>query len=222
MDKSSKNKTINQHIITRLDVMQVQNEHFETNELSRSNKTLYSLLGQVYEVFKSIGEEDKETLKHLKSILTERGVKVQDNTPFLTVLIRYVFNSDRSKSFNYNRVISSAIQKGISPKDLPSHIEEMGGIEECKKDYIPSQKTIDKKQRVSDLIESIQRKFVGLESFYEFETGKQIKKVDGCQFVFTVGRLGEDGKTIELVEVLSEMNKAMEKTALKLMSTKYK
>lgn len=222
MDKSSKNKTINQHIITRLDVMQVQNEHFETNELSRSNKTLYSLLGQVYEVFKSIGEEDKETLKHLKSILTERGVKVQDNTPFLTVLIRYVFNSDRSKSFNYNRVISSAIQKGISPKDLPSHIDEMGGIEECKKDYIPSQKTIDKKQRVSDLIESIQRKFVGLESFYEFETGKQIKKVDGCQFVFTVGRLGEDGKTIELVEVLSEMNKAMEKTALKLMSTKYK
>lgn len=222
MAKSSKKQTINQQIITKLDVMKVQNEHFETNELSRSNKTLYSLLGQVYEVFKSIGEEDKETLKHLKSILTERGVKVQDNTPFLTVLIRYVFNSDRSKSFNYNRVISSAIQKGISPKDLPSHIEEMGGIEECKKDYIPSQKTIDKKQRVSDLIESIQRKFVGLESFYEFETGKQIKKVDGCQFVFTVGRLGEDGKTIELVEVLSEMNKAMEKTALKLMSTKYK
>lgn len=222
MDKSSKNKTINQHIITRLDVMQVQNEHFETNELSRSNKTLYSLLGQVYEVFQSIGEKDKVTPKHLKSVLKQRGVKVQENTPLLTVLIRYVFNSDRSKSYNYNRVISSAIQKGISPKDLPSHIDEMGGIEECKKDYIPSQKTIDKKQRVSDLIESIQRKFVGLESFYEFETGKQIKKVDGCQFVFTVGRLGEDGKTIELVEVLSEMNKAMEKTALKLMSTKYK
>ena len=222
MAKSSKIKTINQQIITRLDVMQVQNEHFENNELSRSNKTLYSLLGQVYEVFQSIGEEDKETLKHVKSILTERGVKVQDNTPFLTVLIRYVFNSDRSKSFNYNRVISSAIQKGISPKDLPSHIEEMGGIEECKKDFIPSQKTIDKRQRMSDLIESIQREFMEMEILGTLETSNKIKKVDGCQFVFTVGRLCEDGKTIELVEVLTEMNKVMEKTALKMMSNKYK
>jgi len=222
MTKASKTKTINQQIVTKLDVMKVENEKFETNELSRSNKTLYSLLGQVYEVFQSIGEEDKETLKHLKEIMTKRGVKIQSNTPFLTVLIRYVFNSGRSKSYNYNRVISSAIQKGISPKDLPSHIEEMGGVEECKKDYIPSQKTIDKKQTLKDLIEAIQHNFVGMEFFHSVKTDKEVKKVDGCQFVFTVGRLGEDGKTIELVEVLTEMNKVMEKTALKLMSKKHK
>jgi hypothetical protein len=222
MTKASKTKTINQQIVTKLDVMKVENEKFETNELSRSNKTLYSLLGQVYEVFQSIGEEDKETLKHLKEIMTKRGVKIQSNTPFLTVLIRYVFNSGRSKSYNYNRVISSAIQKGISPKDLPSHIEEMGGVEECKKDYIPSQKTIDKKQTLKDSIEAIQHNFVGMEFFHSVKTDKEVKKVDGCQFVFTVGRLGEDGKTIELVEVLTEMNKVMEKTALKLMSKKHK
>lgn len=222
MSKTVKNKSFNQQIVTQLEVMKVENENFETNELSRSNKTLYSLLGQVYEVFKSVEKKDKETSDHLKSILKQRGVKVQKNTPFLTVLIRYVFNSDRSKSYNYNRVISSAIQKGVSPKDLPSHIDEMGGIEECKKDYIPSQKTIDKKQRMSDLIGSIQGEFMGMEILGTIKTTKQIKKVDGCQFVFTVGRLGEDGKTIELVEVLSEMNKVMEKTALKLMSTQYK
>lgn len=222
MAKTSKTKTINQQIIARLDVMKVENENFETNELSRSNKTLYSLLGQVYEVFNSVDKKDLETPKHLKSILKQRGVKVQKNTPFLTVLIRYVFNSDRSKSYNYNRVISSAIQKGISPKDLPSHIEEMGGVEECKKDFIPSQTTIEKKQFISDLIESIQINFVEMESFHTVKTDKDVKKVDGCQFVFTVGRLCEDGQTIELVEVLSEMNKVMEKTALKLMSNKYK
>jgi hypothetical protein len=222
MAKLAKNKTINQQIVTRLDVMQVQNEHFESNELSRSNKTLYSLLGQVYDVFNNIGEKDKETPKHLKSILKQRGVKVQENTPLLTVLIRYVFNSDRSKSYNYNRVISSAIQKGISPKDLPSHIEEMGGVEECKKDYIPSQKTIDKKQSLKDSIEAIQREFMGMEILGTLENTNEIKTVEGCQFVFTVGRLGEDGKTIELVEVLTEMNKVMENTALKLMSKKQK
>jgi hypothetical protein len=222
MAKLAKNKTINQQIVTKLDVMKVQNEHFETNELSRSNKTLYSLLGQVYEVFNSVDKKDLETPKHLKSILKQRGVKVQDNTPFLTVLIRYVFNSDRSKSFNYNRVISSAIQKGISPKDLPLHIEEMGGVEECKKDYIPSQETIDKKQSLKDSIEAIQLNFVDMESFHSVKTDKEVKKVDGCQFVFTVGRLGEDGKTIELVEVLTEMSRVMEKTALKLMSNKHK
>lgn len=222
MAKSTKNKTINQQIVTQLDLMKVENENFESNVLSRSNKTLYSLLGQVYEVFNSVDKKDLETPKHLKSILTQRGVKVQKNTPFLTVLIRYVFNSDRSKSYNYNRVISSAIQKNISPEELPSHIEQMGGVEECKKDYIPSQETIDKKQSLMDSIESIQREFMGMEILGTVETTKQIKKLDGCQFVFTVGRLGEDGKTIELVEVLSEMNKVMEKTALKLMSTKYK
>jgi hypothetical protein len=222
MSKVAKNKTFNQQIVTKLDVMKIQNEHFETNELSRSNKTLYSLLGQVYEVFNSVDKKDVETPKHLKEIMTKRGVKIQSNTPFLTVLIRYVFNSGRSKSYNYNRVISSAIQKGISPKDLPSHIEEMGGVEECKKEYIPSQKTIDKKQRMSDLIESIQLNFAEMESFQSVKADKEVKKVDGCQFVFTVGRLGEDGKTIELVEVLTEMNKVMEKTALKLMSKQYK
>jgi hypothetical protein len=222
MAKLAKNKTINQQIVTKLDVMKVQNEHFETNELSRSNKTLYSLLGQVYEVFNSVDKKDVETPKHLKEIMKQRGVKIQSNTPFLTVLIRYVFNSGRSKSYNYNCVISSAIQKGISPKDLPSHIEEMGGVEECKKDYIPSQKTIDKKQRMSDLIKSIQREFMDLEILGTVETPNKIKTVEGCQFVFTVGRLGEDGKTIELVEVLTEMNRVMEKTALKLMSNKHK
>lgn len=222
MSKSVKNKSFNQQIVNQLDVMKVENENFETNVLSRSNKTLYSLLGQVYEVFNSVVKKDKETSDHLKSILNKRGVKVQKNTPFLTVLIRYVFNSDRSKSYNYNRVISSAIQKGISPKDLPSHINEMGGIEECKKDFIPSQKTIEKQQRMSDLIGSIQREFVGMETFNTVKIDKKIKKVDGCQFVFTVGRLCDDGKTIEMVEVLTEMNKVMEKTALKLMSKKYK
>lgn len=222
MKKSVKNKSFNKQIVTQLDEMKGQYEIFESKDLCRSNKTLYSYLGNVYSMFTSIDKKDLETPKHLKSILKQRGVKVQDNTPLLTVLIRYVFNSGRSKSYNYNCVISSAIQKGISPKDLPSHIEEMGGVEECKKDYIPSQKTIDKKQRMSDLIESIQREFKDLEILGTVETSQQIKKVDGCQFVFTVGRLGDDGKTIELVEVLTEMNKTMEKTALKMMSKKYK
>lgn len=222
MSKSVKNKSFNQQIVTKLDVMKVQNEQFETNELNRSNKTLYSLLGQVYEVYKSVEKKDKLTSDHLKSVLKERGVKVQKNTPFLTVLIRYVFNSDRSKSYNYNRVISSAIQKNISPKDLSSHIEEMGGIEECKKDYIPSQRTIDKQQSLKDSMEMIQTEFVNLDSFYTVKNTKEIKKMDDCQFVFTVGRLGEDGKTIELVHVLTEMNKTMEKTALKMMSKQLK
>lgn len=222
MSKVAKKQTFNQQIVTKLDEMKDHYENFESNDLFRSNKTLYSYLGNVYSMFTSMDKKDIETPKHLKSILKQRGVKVQVNTPLLTVLIRYVFNSDRSKSYNYNRVISSAIQKNISPKDLPSHIERMGGVEECKKDFIPSQATIEKKQFISDLIESIQLNFVEMESFQSVKVDKQIKKVDGCQFVFTVGRLGEDGKTIELVKVLSEMNKVMEKTALKLMSKQYK
>jgi hypothetical protein len=50
MAKLAKIKSINQQIVTKLDVMKLENEHFETTELNRSNKTLYSLLGQVYEV----------------------------------------------------------------------------------------------------------------------------------------------------------------------------
>lgn len=222
MSKSVKMSSINKQIVTKLDVMKSQYEHFESNEMNRSNKKLYSLLGDVYSVFKGLEKKDKGTSDHLKTTLKQRGVKVQKNTPLLTVVIRYVFNSDRSKSYNYNRVISSAIQKNISPEDLPSHIQEMGGIEECKKEYIPSQRTIDKKQRVNDLIDSIQREFMGMEIMGTLETPNKIKKVDGCQFVFTIGRLCEDGKTIELVDVLTEMNNVMEKTALKLMSKKYK
>ncbi len=217
MSKVAKIKTINQQIITKLDVMKVENEHFETNELNRSNKTLYSLLGQVYEVFTSMDKKDLETPKHLKSILKQRGVKVQENTPLLTVLIRYVFNSDRSKSYNYNRVISSAIQKGISPKDLPSHIELMGGVEECKKEFKLSEEVLEHRKKLNHAIDILRSEFHETEHFQIMEHRTEfIKKVEGCNFVFTIGRIGNDGNSIEQIYVLSEMNKAMEKIALKI------
>lgn len=81
MSKVAKNKTFNQQIVTKLDVMKIQNEHFETNELSRSNKTLYSLLGQVYEVFNSVDSVRLISLTNCGLVIAAKTLNLSRNAP---------------------------------------------------------------------------------------------------------------------------------------------
>ena len=99
-------------VIDEASKLAVQRETFEKEELARSNKALYAILTKVHTLFnKAVAEKCiKEVAKAMREQLKLRGVKVQSNTPALTVFVRFVFNSDRKRAYNYTRTLMAAIK----------------------------------------------------------------------------------------------------------------
>ena len=194
---------------------------FETKTLRGSNKELYKILSDVYSLFIEIdSNKSKYDISKLKIALKDRGFKIQNNTPLLTLIIRYVFNSDRTRSYNYNRVISSAHLEKIPPSTLPEFIESQGGIEECKKRFVRSNESLEKEEKKNTEINNVLEYIDSFESLSTIDLGKTKLKIENdCKIIITVGRLSSDRKTVELIKVLDPINKPLEKKVLKLISS---
>ena len=211
---------VGSNFINQLDELSEVRESFEMSTLRNSNKELYGILAKIYQIFEKMNENKSEFESNfavLKSKFKERNIKIQKNTPWLTVLIRYVFNADRVRSYNYNRVISYAKASGIAPDELSQFIEEQGGIESCKKIMVlkDSGKKIDIDYDVYAILENID----SFDSVAKINLGETNLKIeDDCKLVFTVGRLGADEKTIEIFGVVNSMTRQLRYKLLKLVA----
>ena len=219
--RKSKTVVLNDSYINHLDQLSVIRDEFENKTLRGSNKELYKILSDVYSLFIEIdSNKSKYDIFKLKLILKERGFKPQNNTPLLTLLIRYVFNSDRTRSYNYNRVISSAHQREISPGKLSEFIEEQGGIEECKKKFVRSNKSLEKEEKKNTEINNVLEYIDSFESLSTINLGNTKLKIENdCKLIITVGRLSSDQKSVELIKILDPINKPLENKVLKLISS---
>lgn len=220
---TKKNVTpVSVELIKKLDELSVERENFEQNDLRGSNKKLYSILSKIYTIYTEIGDDKKgtkSTFDEMKTVLKNRGVKVQKNSPALTILIRYVFKSDRVRSYNYNRVIQSAIQNGVNPEQLEQYIEDKGGIEECKKQFVKTELVVKKEMDFNDRIKEVRDNLQIFEPIFTVETKNfNVEPKPECDLVFCVGRRSDDGNSIEFFHVVKTMNKTMEKTTWKLIT----
>jgi hypothetical protein len=206
--------------LTQLNELSKIREGFEKNTLNGSNKELYQILSKIYQIFDDMKKnKSKFDIDFLKYALKDMNIKFQKNSPLLTILIRYVFNSDRTRSYNYNRVISSAIQANVSPENLPKFIEEQGGIEECKKTFVRKSSSLEKEEKINTRIQDVLDNIDNFESLSNIELGNtKIKLDDDCKLIITVGRLSSDEKSIELFKVIDSMNKSLENKILKIIS----
>jgi|Laugresbdmm110dd_1035094.scaffolds.fasta_scaffold67648_1 hypothetical protein len=206
--------------LTQLNELSKTREDFEKNTLNGSNKELYQILSKIYQIFDDMKKnKSKFDIDFLKYALKDMNIKFQKNSPLLTILIRYVFNSDRTRSYNYNRVISSAIQANVSPENLPKFIEEQGGIEECKKTFVRKSSSLEKEEKINTRIQDVLDNIDNFESLSNIELGNtKIKLDDDCKLIITVGRLSSDEKSIELFKVIDSMNKSLENKILKIIS----
>ena len=205
-------------IIQRVNELVKEREQFETVTLARSNKELYGILGKVQSLFLDASKDAnclKESLKHLKAILQSRGIKVQINSPAITVFVRYVFNSDRKRAYNYTRTLMAAIKAKVPPDNLADFIEGKGGVEECKKDYSKSLETLQKEQALASAIDVIK---VELETMDPEEVVQlpdaSVHLSDDCDYAFVIARIGVHNK-LELLRTIPTTTKAMESSAFK-------
>lgn len=67
------------------------------------------------------------------------GIRVVKTSTTLTMLARYVFNSDRKRAQGYGYVLAAAVSHGVQTADFSSWIVKQGGIEEVKRLMVKSE-----------------------------------------------------------------------------------
>ena len=204
-------------IIQEANKLSVQREKFEAEELARSNKALYAILSKVYELFNTAVKDGciKETAKEMRSLLKERGVKVQSNTPALTCFVRFVFNSDRKRAYNYASTLMAAVDADIKPENLAAFIEGSNGVEECKKAYKMKDETKQRVEAVAAASVDVMDILKTMPSVANITLpNASVDLSDGVEFAFIVARSVGNGK-FELLRAVPKSTKAMQTAAVK-------
>lgn len=207
-----------QAVIKKANGLAEASKKYETETLARSNKELYSILGQVYDLFMEAYKDIptlKQTVNEMKEVLGKRNVKVQSNSPALTVFVRYVFNSDRKRAYNYTRTLMAAMKDKSEKQGLADFIESKGGVEECKKNFAKKPETVAKEEALKEAVSQV---VATLESMKAVETvtlpNSSVYLNDGCEYAFVIARVGANNK-LELLRTIPKTTKAMESSAIK-------
>lgn len=204
-------------VIEKATALSVEREKFEIEELARSNKALYSILTKIYTLFNDAVNDKciKEAAKAMRLQLKLRGVKVQSNTPALTCFVRFIFNSDRKRAYNYASTLMAAIEAEIKPENLADYIDGGNGVEEIKKTHKMKDET---KQRIAAVTTA------STDVLETLRTMKAVKSVtlpnasvdlnDGVEFAFIVARSLGNGD-FELLRAVPKSTKVMQSAAVK-------
>jgi len=204
-------------IIEAATKLSLQREAFEVEEFARSNKALYAILSNVYALFiKAVSDKCiKEVAKAMRAELKLRGIRVQSNTPALTCFVRFVFNSDRKRAYNYATTLMAAVNAGIAPTALSDFIEHGNGVEECKKQFKMKEEVKQRNEAVRaasvDIVDALQTM---QPSVTVSLPNTAVILADGAQFAFIVARSIGNGK-FELLRAVPTSTKVMQSCAVK-------
>ena len=204
-------------VMVEVGKLSVEREAFEKEEFARSNKALYAILSKVYALFnKAVADKCiKETVNAMREELKKRNVKVQSNTPALTVFVRCIFNSDRKRAYNYASTLMAAVQAEVEPAKLADFIEGKKGVEECKKEFKKKDETKQREAAVTAASVSV----VDMLSTMRTNIRVTLPNVsvdlnDGAKFVFIVARSIGNGE-FEVLRAVPKTTKGMENSAVK-------
>ena len=122
--------------ISQLDDLIKQREKWENSAFKQSNTQLYQILGTCIDIYYDIEGMTDGKIKQRRALnekLDSLKIKYTESTKLITKIIRYVFKTDRKRSYVYSRVCEEAIKSKIDGLALPKWIEKQGGIEEVRK-----------------------------------------------------------------------------------------
>ena len=186
-------------------------------QYDRTNKSLYDLLAEclsIYISFKGTYTE-KDILDTIKKNLTDRGIKFQTSTPVLTLVVRYIFNSERRRAFTYSNAIAVAINNGVRAENFAAWVEQFGGVEEVVKTKAYSQETILKRNKLNDQIEEVKIQLTQRvkKPLAIIPPSDLIKISDTAEYTLLIGKTQANGETIVL-SVVPEASEAMTENAI--------
>lgn len=151
--------------VLQLDVLRARRINWEATDFKKANDGLYALLAETLEIYQNkflqaSDEERKNLRKELETSLKTSNITVQKNSLTLTMLVRYVFSSDRKRAQRYAYVLKAAVSHGVAAKDLPNFIISEGGIELINRKMVQSEAA---KQRQAEVAQAKTQVLVDLE-----------------------------------------------------------
>jgi hypothetical protein len=150
---SAANVAFANSIVQQLDDLSVRREQWEKTDYKKANDGLYALLADCLGVFNArfvkASDEDKIALRRtLMQRLQADGIRVVKTSTTLTMLARFVFNSDRKRAQGYGYVLAAAVSHEVQAADFSAWVVKQGGLEEIKKLMIKKPEAIAKQQAV--------------------------------------------------------------------------
>ena len=148
-----------------LDSMFQEREQWEQTSFKQANEKKYEMLGKCLSLFidRYVNAKDTDRIalrQHLQRKLLAMNISVQKTTNVLTMIVRFVFNSDRNRANTYVKVLKAAWEAKKSPADLPDWIAENGGVEEIKRENVVKPEAILKKQKIANAKTAIEAEVV--------------------------------------------------------------
>jgi hypothetical protein len=210
-------------VVKCADALSVAREKYETETLARSNKELYGILSDVYKLFMQAVSNEclKDVVKNMRYTLAQRNIRVQNNTNALTVFVRYVFNNDRKRAYNYASTLQAALQADVDADGLAEFIESKNGVEECKREFRKSDEAKSKEAQLAAAALCVVDEISSMQAQQVVKLADaNVELADGTQFVFVIARANADGM-LELLQVVNKTTVAMQNAAVKELAKQY-
>lgn len=200
-------------LLNELNALVKEREIFEKEEYARSNARLYEILTKVYRAYTTAKSSEtllKETVKQMKAALQKAGERIQTNTLAINLFVRYVFRTSRQRAHNYSRTLQAAYAKDIKPEALAQFIADGGGVEECKKEFVPGPKVLERKAKIASAIDLVNEQLTnGSSNLAELTVPAEwVAATHGEEMTFLVGKADSSGK-IQVISVVPAYSKGM-------------
>ena len=205
-------KAATEALATELNGVVKRREHWESTDFKKANDVLYGILSDCYGIYhrRFVGAENDDQRtdlrKHLRSCLDSAKIRVTKQSTTLTMLIRWVFRSDRQRASRYAYVLTAAASHGIKPEGLAAWITAGGGIEEIKRKVVKRAETIARQSALETKQAMVMSEIEQAETHPMAEV--EIKGLKG-DLVLMIGRPTGDGNKAAVVGVLPEASQRM-------------
>lgn len=208
MSISKKVKSITTPVIAQADTVAAQHQQYVDQFVTRGRQELYSVLASIYAVCLKVeqsGHKDAVIEQMRKLLRDSHNIKVSKKTADIAVVIRYITHAATKTVSVYKRVLSSAMDAGISEADLPEYITANGGVDKCGKaianaEVAKAAMESCKSIRKATLANLKERPAIGT---VQFESGKSPNMyATDVKLQYLVGQWNNETKQYEVISVL--------------------
>ena len=187
-------------------------------ELSRTNGRLYELLGNLYKQYVEVSADCdllEAVLAEMGAALKVRGQRVQKNKP-LNTFVRYVFDTDRQRTFNYKRCLQAALDQKVPASGFKVFILRVGGIEACKLKSKPKSSVQDK-AKVQAAYAKVDRTLSAAALATIKLDPASVQEVAQNKYTFLLARAKPNGE-VDVLAVLPKHSSSLEAWAINLIA----
>lgn len=133
---NNKQPSLKSQTMEVLSAISAQRENWEANAYRTSNLELYGILQECYALDWEMNHTlyvAKDIREGIKEYASKMGFSFKDGTPMINRIVRCVFgNVVRSRISTYATVLKEAKKQNIAVADIPSFIENAGGVQEIR------------------------------------------------------------------------------------------